>query len=119
MLDACRGDCGRGRVDLAGAGQGRRPRLAQAQRVDGNDVEPDREREPPRLLRTRVEIAREPLAMPFGHDDKRGGAARSLVFIVGDQGFWRVDQALSASPSASPFSVRLINRKSAVGGKSG
>src|SRR3546814_1861490 len=53
-LDAFRCDIGRDRVDLADAEQGRRPRLAQAQRVDGNDVEPDREREPPRLLRTRV-----------------------------------------------------------------
>ena len=41
--------------------------------------------------------------MPFGHDDKRGGAARYLVFIVDD----RVDQALSASLSGS-LSVRLI-----------
>src|SRR3546814_10480363 len=66
-LDAFRCDIGRDRVDLADAEQGRRPRLAQAQRVDGNDVEPDREREPPRLLRTRVEIAREPLARSEEH----------------------------------------------------
>jgi hypothetical protein len=42
--------------------------------------------------------------MPFGHDDKRGSAARYLVFIVN----YRVDQASSVSPSPSPLSVRLI-----------
>jgi hypothetical protein len=103
-LDTLRRYVGRDRVDLPDAEQRCRARLAQAERMDGNDIEPDRERKAPRLLGARVEVAREPLAMPFGYDDKRGGAARYLVFI----GNYRVDQASSASPSASPLSVRLI-----------
>jgi hypothetical protein len=103
-LDALCGDIGRDRVDLPDPEQGRGARLAQAQRVHRDDVEPDREREPLRFLGARVKVAREALAMPLGHDDKRGGAARYLVFRVD----YRVDQASSASPSASPLSVRLI-----------
>lgn len=68
-----------------------------------NDVESDRQRQSPRFLGARVKIARQPLAMPFGHDQQRGGAACYLVFIVD----YRVDQALSASASGS-LSVRLI-----------
>lgn len=71
--------------------------------MDRYHVEPDSKRKPPRLFGTRIKVACKVLAMPFGHDDKRGGAARYLIFIVD----YRVDQALSASASGS-LSVRLI-----------
>src|SRR3546814_5942733 len=61
-LDALRRYVGRDRVDLADAEQGCGARLAKAQRVHGDDVESDCQRKPPRLLGTRVEVAREPLA---------------------------------------------------------
>ena len=66
-------------------------------------IEPDREGKSPRLLCTCIKVTCEPLAMPFGHDDEGGGAARYLIFIVD----YRVDQALSASASGS-LSVKLI-----------
>jgi hypothetical protein len=71
--------------------------------VHRHNVKPDRNGKPTRLFGACIKVAREPLAMPFGHDDECGGAARYLVFIVD----YRVDQALSASASGS-LSVRLI-----------
>ena len=71
--------------------------------MDRDDVESDCYRQTPCLLGARLEVTSKSLAMPLGHDNKRGGAARYLAFIVD----YRVDQALSASASGS-LSVRLI-----------
>ena len=70
--------------------------------MNRHNIKPDRKREPLRLLGARIKVTGKPLAMPFGHDDHRGGAACDFVFSVDDV----LDQA--SSVSTSPLSVRLI-----------
>jgi len=50
--------------------------------VDRNHVEPDRQRESLSFLGARIKVARQPLAMPFGYDEKRGGAAGDFFRAV-------------------------------------
>src|SRR3546814_9619305 len=83
-----------------------RSRLAQPQRMHRHDVEPDRERQPLRLGRARIEVARQPLPAPLGHDQHRARAARHVVRII-VHGAGQASSA-SASPPPSPLSVRLI-----------
>src|SRR3546814_14920529 len=89
-----RRDTGLVRLVLADAEQRRRARLAQAERVNGDDSEPDREREPLRLGSTGIEIARKPLSAPFGHDQYRTRTARHLVRAI----VHRAGPASSPSP---------------------
>ena len=107
-LHCLRVDVGSDCLDLSDADQRRGTRLAQSKRMHGNDIEPDREREALRFLYAGVEVARQPLPAPFGHDEQRGCAPGDFAIAFDHRVTSTIGQASPASPSASPLSVKLI-----------